>query len=215
MNKNVIGICFLSSVVLNCGDRVVEFPVEELTEPSASTASVTGSGGAGASGGGSTTNSSVGGAGAAGGTGGEAASGSGASSSSSSSSSTSITGGNGGAGASGASGGNGGEGATGGQGQGGAGAAGGQGGSGNACNAECCSDADCVPEAEICVEGVCVCDGDPEPECYGGKDCGEGKVLLCHVPKGNPEAMHEICVGEQALDAHMDHGDVLGCCVVE
>lgn len=37
-------------------------------------------------------------------------------------------------------------------------------------------------------------------------NCREGKVLICHVPPGNPENRHEICVGENAVRAHLNHG---------
>src|SRR4051794_20439444 len=29
------------------------------------------------------------------------------------------------------------------------------------------------------------------------------KVMLCHVPPGNPDAKHTICVGRPALNAHL------------
>lgn len=38
------------------------------------------------------------------------------------------------------------------------------------------------------------------------------KVLLCHVPRGNPSNRHNISVGEPALSAHLAHGDYLGLC---
>lgn len=43
------------------------------------------------------------------------------------------------------------------------------------------------------------------------------KVLICHVPPGNPAAKHTICISKNALDAHLDHGngdekDYLGYC---
>jgi hypothetical protein len=50
--------------------------------------------------------------------------------------------------------------------------------------------------------------------------CGEKKVMICHVPPGNPAARHTICIGKPALDAHMSHKlkdaddetDTLGAC---
>jgi hypothetical protein len=35
------------------------------------------------------------------------------------------------------------------------------------------------------------------------------KVMVCHIPPGNPEARHEICISVNALHAHIgpDHGD--------
>ena len=38
--------------------------------------------------------------------------------------------------------------------------------------------------------------------------CGNKKVKICHIPPGNPDKKHEICVSEKALDAHLAHGDM-------
>ena len=38
------------------------------------------------------------------------------------------------------------------------------------------------------------------------------KVLICHVPPGNPDNAHEISVAESAVPAHLGHGDTLGAC---
>jgi hypothetical protein len=48
----------------------------------------------------------------------------------------------------------------------------------------------------------------------GGPECddGETKVVLCHIPPGNPENAHTIEVGESAVPAHLEHGDTLGAC---
>ena len=43
---------------------------------------------------------------------------------------------------------------------------------------------------------------------YAGK-----KVVLCHVPPGNPANAQTISVGEAAISAHLAHGDQLGECV--
>jgi len=40
------------------------------------------------------------------------------------------------------------------------------------------------------------------------------KVLICHVPPGNPPNAHEICVGQSAVPAHLAHGDFLGECPI-
>lgn len=40
-----------------------------------------------------------------------------------------------------------------------------------------------------------------------GSKGGEKKVRICHFPPGNPEARHTICISENALHAHMEHGD--------
>jgi hypothetical protein len=39
------------------------------------------------------------------------------------------------------------------------------------------------------------------------------KVTICHVPPGNPANSHTISVSENAVQAHLSHGDFLGeCC---
>jgi hypothetical protein len=39
------------------------------------------------------------------------------------------------------------------------------------------------------------------------------KVLICHIPPGNPDNAHTICVGEAAVDPHQRlHGDTIGAC---
>lgn len=38
------------------------------------------------------------------------------------------------------------------------------------------------------------------------------KVQICHVPPGNPANFHTITVSENALQAHLGHGDLLGSC---
>ncbi|HKA87928.1 MAG TPA: hypothetical protein VKE22_09695 [Haliangiales bacterium] len=49
----------------------------------------------------------------------------------------------------------------------------------------------------------------------GQKACtNPKKVLICHIPPGNPANAHEICVGEPAVEAHQrNHGDTIGPCV--
>ncbi len=50
----------------------------------------------------------------------------------------------------------------------------------------------------------------------GAKVCMGKKVLICHVPPGNPANAHTICVGKPAVDAHMTHHpDSLGACGAE
>ncbi len=39
------------------------------------------------------------------------------------------------------------------------------------------------------------------------------KVMMCHIPSGNPANAHVICVSANAVQAHLDHGDMLGDCV--
>lgn len=38
------------------------------------------------------------------------------------------------------------------------------------------------------------------------------KVTICHIPPGNPDNAHTITVSENALRAHLAHGDLLGDC---
>jgi hypothetical protein len=39
------------------------------------------------------------------------------------------------------------------------------------------------------------------------------KTLVCHIPPGNPDNAHEICVGNHAVAPHQaKHGDTLGVC---
>ncbi len=37
-------------------------------------------------------------------------------------------------------------------------------------------------------------------------------TLICHIPPGNPENAHEIIVDDDAVPAHLAHGDNLGHC---
>ena len=46
----------------------------------------------------------------------------------------------------------------------------------------------------------------------GAKNCTEKKITICHMPPGNPTNIQEISIGLSALQAHLDHGDVLGGC---
>lgn len=52
----------------------------------------------------------------------------------------------------------------------------------------------------------------PASRAAGPSECKASKVLICHIPPGNPENAHEICVKPRAVDAHLDHGDYLGPC---
>src|SRR5262245_46096013 len=40
----------------------------------------------------------------------------------------------------------------------------------------------------------------------------EPKVVICHVPPGNPQNRQTITVGASAVSAHLAHGDTLGEC---
>jgi hypothetical protein len=41
------------------------------------------------------------------------------------------------------------------------------------------------------------------------------KTTVCHIPPGNPANAHTICVGNDAVPAHLDHGDFVGTCICE
>lgn len=38
------------------------------------------------------------------------------------------------------------------------------------------------------------------------------KVVICHIPPGNPSNAQTITVGASAVNAHLSHGDTLGAC---
>ena len=44
--------------------------------------------------------------------------------------------------------------------------------------------------------------------------CGKNldKVLICHVPPGNPSKAKSLCINANALEDHLAHGDYLGAC---
>lgn len=42
--------------------------------------------------------------------------------------------------------------------------------------------------------------------------CGNGKVLVCHIPPGNPANAHTICISANGVPAHLAHGCHLGAC---
>src|SRR5687768_17144845 len=48
-----------------------------------------------------------------------------------------------------------------------------------------------------------------------GEECLSPKVLICHIPPGNPLNEHTICVGPSARAAHLAHGDVAGACAAD
>ncbi|MDI1355475.1 MAG: hypothetical protein PSX36_11175 [bacterium] len=41
---------------------------------------------------------------------------------------------------------------------------------------------------------------------------GDEKVLICHIPPGNPSNRQDIWVSPSAVSAHLAHGDFLGSC---
>ncbi len=40
----------------------------------------------------------------------------------------------------------------------------------------------------------------------------DGKVVICHIPPGNPSNKHTITISRSALKAHLAHGDTIGLC---
>ena len=38
------------------------------------------------------------------------------------------------------------------------------------------------------------------------------KITICHIPPGNTENPHELCVSVNSLQAHYGHGDYVGPC---
>jgi len=73
-----------------------------------------------------------------------------------------------------------------------------------------------VPNVCDPLDGVCSAEElagscpEPEPACSA-----DGKVLLCHVPPGNPDNAHTIAVKLDKADKHLAHGDTLGACSTE
>ena len=56
----------------------------------------------------------------------------------------------------------------------------------------------------------------PLTNAKGMKSCAGKKVLICHIPPGNPANAHTICVGESAVAPHTSHhGDGVGACATE
>ncbi|HOZ30630.1 MAG TPA: T9SS type A sorting domain-containing protein, partial [Bacteroidales bacterium] len=44
--------------------------------------------------------------------------------------------------------------------------------------------------------------------------CGnDKKILICHIPPGNPENPQTICISPEALPTHLAHGDCVGSCI--
>lgn len=47
--------------------------------------------------------------------------------------------------------------------------------------------------------------------------CGNNnnKVLVCHIPPGDPGNAHTICISENGVPAHLAHGCALGACATD
>lgn len=41
---------------------------------------------------------------------------------------------------------------------------------------------------------------------------GGAKVQVCHIPPGNPDNFHTLTVSQNAVQAHLGHGDLVGAC---
>ena len=48
---------------------------------------------------------------------------------------------------------------------------------------------------------------------FGRREQNDSHVELCHIPRGNADNAHTIYVGENAVEAHLAHGDYLGPCI--
>jgi|SRR5918998_435598 hypothetical protein len=56
------------------------------------------------------------------------------------------------------------------------------------------------------------CDPRYDKNCPPDNGNNNRKVTICHIPPGNPDNAHTIRVSENAVDAHLAHGDTLGKC---
>ncbi len=61
-----------------------------------------------------------------------------------------------------------------------------------------------APAQAICQPGT------PDPRACDPSETQ--KTTICHIPPGNPDNAHTLCVGTPAVDAHLAHGDFLGSC---
>lgn len=53
------------------------------------------------------------------------------------------------------------------------------------------------------------------PASYELRAARDHKVLICHIPPGNPDNRHEILVDFHAVPAHVaNHGDTVGPCEI-
>jgi hypothetical protein len=55
-------------------------------------------------------------------------------------------------------------------------------------------------------------DGDQEDDGEEDDDDNGTKVLVCHIPPGNPDNARTLSVDEEDLTDHLDHGDFEGTC---
>jgi hypothetical protein len=73
-----------------------------------------------------------------------------------------------------------------------------------------------------CDGGDCCIGPDPDPGPTGPTggggsyvQCGKNKVYVCHVPPGNPDNEHTICIARPAVPVHIARGSYLGACSAE
>lgn len=56
-------------------------------------------------------------------------------------------------------------------------------------------------------------DGTPGDDAPGPKDDSTGKIIICHVPPGNPANAHTLTVSVNGWNGHQHHkGDYVGAC---
>jgi hypothetical protein len=63
----------------------------------------------------------------------------------------------------------------------------------------------------ICLIAVLSINNENETNLLALNDTDE-KVVICHIPPGNPDNAHAIEVSINAVDAHLAHGDSIGDC---
>jgi hypothetical protein len=78
---------------------------------------------------------------------------------------------------------------------------------------------------QLKVLGPPLTEAEEQPGLLDQYACGHGgsKVNICHVPPGNPDARHNICISHHAVQKHLAHGqndqhvvsDYLGDCAGE
>lgn len=72
---------------------------------------------------------------------------------------------------------------------------------------------------KICVHGLKFQVMAGSAKCKGASSSSGKKVNICHIPAGNPDAKHDICIARDALPAHLEKSksvgdkDYLGSCI--